>query len=293
MSGKSPEIAVVGAGAIGGCIAASLGDADRAVSLCVRTPFEFLIRTFSGERTRYTHTVCTDPTTLGETNWVILCTKAHQSEAARAWLDVLVGPSTRVVVLQNGVDHVARIRPIVNDRATVLPCVILLPANALAPGEVEQSRPGTLQVPAEPAATEFAALFEGQDLVRVEAVDDFVSAAWSKLALNATGGICALAIKPLSTMTDLRVRDLVRGLVHEIVAVGEAEGAVFPDNFDETILATFTGKIESHWTSIAVDRRDGKPMEWEVRNAVVGRLGRKHGIATPLNDAITALLSVC
>lgn len=31
-------------------------------------------------------------------------------------------------------------------------------------------------------------------------------------------------------------------------------------------------------------------MEWEVRNAVVGRLARRHGIATPLNDALTALL---
>jgi 2-dehydropantoate 2-reductase len=31
-------------------------------------------------------------------------------------------------------------------------------------------------------------------------------------------------------------------------------------------------------------------MEWEARNAVVGRLGRRHGIATPLNDAITTLL---
>jgi ketopantoate reductase len=30
--------------------------------------------------------------------------------------------------------------------------------------------------------------------------------------------------------------------------------------------------------------------EWEVRNAVVCRYGRRHGIATPLNDAMTALL---
>jgi ketopantoate reductase len=31
-------------------------------------------------------------------------------------------------------------------------------------------------------------------------------------------------------------------------------------------------------------------MEWEARNQVVCRCGREHGIATPTNDAITALL---
>ena len=31
-------------------------------------------------------------------------------------------------------------------------------------------------------------------------------------------------------------------------------------------------------------------MEREARNAMVGRIGRRHGIQTPLNDALTALL---
>ena len=43
---------------------------------------------------------------------------------------------------------------------------------------------------------------------------------------------------------------------------------------------------------MAADRRDGQPLEWEVRNAVVGRIGRRHGIATPVNDLIATLLSV-
>jgi 2-dehydropantoate 2-reductase len=32
-------------------------------------------------------------------------------------------------------------------------------------------------------------------------------------------------------------------------------------------------------------------MEFEARNGVVVRLARKHGIATPLSDAVYALLS--
>ena len=45
-----------------------------------------------------------------------------------------------------------------------------------------------------------------------------------------------------------------------------------------------------HASSIVVDRRNGNPTEWEVRNAAVGRIGRRHGIATPLNDLITTLI---
>lgn len=38
------SIAMVGAGAIGGAVAAGLGDTGQSVTLCVRTPFEKLER---------------------------------------------------------------------------------------------------------------------------------------------------------------------------------------------------------------------------------------------------------
>ena len=76
----------------------------------------------------------------------------------------------------------------------------------------------------------------------------------------------------------------------EVVAVGRAEGAQFADDFIDQTLAILTGHAATHWTSMAADRRDGRPMEWQIRNAVVGRLGRRHGIATPMNDLFTTLL---
>jgi 2-dehydropantoate 2-reductase len=42
--------------------------------------------------------------------------------------------------------------------------------------------------------------------------------------------------------------------------------------------------------SLHADRLAGRPMEVDARNGAVVRLGRKHGIATPLNAAIVALL---
>ena len=81
-------------------------------------------------------------------------------------------------------------------------------------------------------------------------------------------------------------------LIKEIVAVARAEGASMSDNCADETITYFQGPIASHWTSIAQDRREGLLMEWDARNAVIGRLGRRHGIATPYNDAMTALLEL-
>ena len=88
------------------------------------------------------------------------------------------------------------------------------------------------------------------------------------------------------------MHDLAVALVDEVMAVGRAEGASFPDTFAADAIAYLRGPVGEHWTSMAQDRRDGRPMEWEARNAVVGRIGRRHGIPTPYNDALTALLAL-
>ena len=102
------SIAVVGVGAIGGAMAAALGDAGHAPALCVRTPFRHLSRRLDGETRKYAHRVHTNPGELSHMDWVLLCTKAHQIAGAAHWLRRLIGPDTRVGVMQNGVDHVDR-----------------------------------------------------------------------------------------------------------------------------------------------------------------------------------------
>ena len=289
---ETPRIAAIGAGAIGGAMAAALGDAGHRLVLCVRTPFERLARTLDGTTTRYEHRVCTDPRDAAPADWVLLCTKAHQVDGAAPWMDRLVGPGTRVAVMQNGVHHAERVARWV-PAARAVPCIILLPSRVEAPGAVVQGRAGTLQVPESGAGRSLAALFDGQAAVRVETVADFVSAEWHKLVLNAVGGaICALALKPLRAVTEPVVRELALGLIDEVMAVGRAEVARFADDFAETSLDYLRGPVGEHWTSMAQDRRDGRRMEWQARNAVVGEVARRHGIATPLNDALTALLAL-
>jgi 2-dehydropantoate 2-reductase len=286
------SIAVVGVGAIGGAMAAALGDAGHEPALCVRTPFQQLSRSLDGETRDYAHRVYTDADELSKMDWVLLCTKAHQIEGAAHWLGRLVGPDTCVAVMQNGIDHADRVSAYF-DAARAVPCIVFLPSSVENPGAVKQARAGRVQVPESQAGRALAGLFRDQSAVRVEPTADFVSALWSKLVSNAVGGaICALALKPMSAVAAPEVRDLAIGLMEEIIRVGRAEGASFPADFIEKTIENCRGPIGEHWTSMAADRRDGRLMEWQARNAVVGKIGRRHGIPTPLNDALTALLVV-
>jgi 2-dehydropantoate 2-reductase len=295
----SRSIAVVGIGAIGGAVAADLFERGHRLTLCSRTPFAELVVERPGATTTVPIAAHVEPSKVESLSgkppdWLLLCTKAHASASARAWLDALCGARTHIAVLQNGVDHVERIRPllpsVVEDEAALLPVVIQLPAEKVAPGVVHQSRNGNLIVPAGPVGEAFATLFDG-GRTTVAPRDDYFTQSWWKLLSNAAiGGVCALALRPNRAAAAPGIRDATLALMREVVLVGRAEGADLPDDAPEKVLERILAAAPDHWSSISVDRREGRPMEWRARNEVVCRLGRAHGVATPLNDLLVALL---
>jgi 2-dehydropantoate 2-reductase len=44
-------------------------------------------------------------------------------------------------------------------------------------------------------------------------------------------------------------------------------------------------------TSILTDRVNHRPMEWDIRNGVIIRKARAHGLATPISDVVVPLLA--
>lgn len=288
---RTTEIAVVGIGAIGGSVAADLADVGRhEVQLCTRTPIDTLEVTHPTGTSRVDARIVCDPDETTPVDWVLLATKAHQSPGATPWLKKLCTPTTVVAVLQNGVDHEERVAPLLECGSEVLPVVVQIPAEKLTPGKVVQQHPGFLVVADSAAGRGFESLFEdGRTAISV--TDDFVTQAWWKLMSNAAvGGICALVLRELAVAQDPEVQAIILAMMAEIVEVARAEGAMLPDDAPEKALKLVLNAAPNHWPSIAVDRREGRKLEWEVRNAVVGERGRRHHIATPLNDLVTTLL---
>jgi 2-dehydropantoate 2-reductase len=196
---------------------------------------------------------------------------------------------TRVAVLQNGVEHVARFAPYV-DAARIVPAIVDIPAECSAPGIVRQRRFGSILVPNTKDGADFAALF-AHTRVEAAAIEDFVSAAWRKLCVNCAGAVFVLTNQPAGVTHRDDIAALMLALMEECAAVGRAEGASIEPEFPRSIIAGYRAGAKESVTSILADRHAGRQMEIDARNGVIVRLGAKHGIETPLNNAVAALMS--
>ena len=284
-------IAVVGVGAVGGAVAAHLCAAGRdEVLLCVRTPFDTLVVEGPSGTLTATPRLVTNPARVQPVPWVLLATKAHQTAGAADWLAALVSSQTRVVILQNGVEHEQRVAPYAPG-ATLLPTVVECPAVRMEPGQIVQREPAQLMAPDTEAGRDFAQLFAGTD-IRVTVTPDFVTAAWRKLCLNVAGGaITALTDQPQGVMRRPDVAQVARDLIRECLLVGRAEGAELDEALMEEIVTSMLAAPADAGTSMLADRRAGRRLEADARNGAVARIGARHGIETPLNQTLTALLN--
>ncbi len=278
------QVAVVGPGAIGATVAAAVHDAE--LTLYGRTPLERLIVEREGGGTQIVPgPVLTDPAAAQPADVVLLAVKAHQTEGAAPFLRALCRPGTVVVVLQNGVEQRELVAPHVGD-ATVLPAIVWVPVEGVAPGHVRVRGDLRLTLPDEPAAAVVAGLIEG-----VELTGDFTTLVWRKLAINAVAGLMVLAGRRAGMFRRPDVAALARALAAETLAVARAEGADLPDTVADELVAEFAAYPEDLGSSILFDHEAGRPLEWDARNGVVQRLGARHGVPTPVSDVIVPLLA--
>ncbi|BEL02960.1 oxidoreductase [Actinoplanes sichuanensis] len=322
MSTRRTRIAVIGAGAVGTVVAAAAVDAGHDVVVCARRPIDRLVVERADSVREIDVPVLVDPSEATEVDWVLLATKAQDAAGAAAWFGPLIGPSTTVVVLQNGVDHAERIGPLVPRGTRVLPALVYVAAESLGPGHVLHRMGARITVPGapgtardgaratfdEPSATiagrrvttstgatdpadRFAALLDGSWL-HVERVADFSTAAWRKLLTNVGANpVTSLTMKRMSVIQhEPAVRELTRALLDEAIAVGRAAGARLSDADLEHTLDIYDGFAGDDGTSMLYDRLAGRATEHELITGAVVRLGEQHGVPVPLNRAILALM---
>jgi len=287
---------VVGLGGIGGVAAGCLVAAGRHdVVACTRRPLDRLTLEqqdgASVEAIELPLHALTDPALAEPVDWVLLCTKAHQTASAAPWLSRLCTPSTCVAVLQNGIDHVARVAPLANG-ATVLPVIVYYNAERLAPDRMRLRHAGKWDIvaPDDDAGRAFARLLEGTPL-RLLLRGDFATLAWRKLFINAIANpITALVLQRQAVLRRPDIQDLCRAILEEAVAVARADGAQLgADEPGRTIttLLDFSGELG---TSMYFDRLAGRQLEVEALTGAIVAIGARHGIATPINQALLTLL---
>jgi 2-dehydropantoate 2-reductase len=306
------RIAVVGAGAIGGFLAAALANAGLPVSVLARGAHLDAIQR-EGLRVRsdlgdFAARVeaSDDLRRLGAFDVLLLTFKAHQWPSLLTQLENMPGSPT-VVTLQNGVpfwyvrepplssvDPGGRIGRIFGDER-VIGGVVHVSGHIAEPGVIVQSG-GLRYVLGAPGGgtnskvDELAALFARARLA-VEIDDNVRATIWLKLVnnsgLNPVSVIRRTSIQPL--LADPKARAHVRALMSETLSVGQAMGAVADVDVDARI--AYAARLADVKTSMLQDYEQGRPIELDPIVGAAIELADRHRIAVPYLRAAYAQLT--
>ncbi len=292
VSPRRLSIAIVGLGGIGGAAAGLLARTGRYdVTACVRQPLDRLFVEGPDGAFDVPLRSFTDPAAVEPVDWVLLCTKTHETESAGPFLRRLCTPATTVAALQNGIDHQERIAPYVNG-AAIVPVLVYYNGERLAPDRVRY-RPvsaNELVTTDDAGGRAFAELMQPTPL-HVLTSADFVTLKWRKLLLNAIANpIPALTLQRFSVFQRGDIGELSIAVLDEAIRVASADGAHLHDDEASRVLAMLRGFSPELSSSMYFDRLAGKPFEVEALTGAIVAAGQRHGIATPLNTMLLTLL---
>ena len=314
------RICVVGAGAVGGMTGAWFAKAGHEVSLIARGAHLEAIRsrglTLASGGKREVHPVraSSEPADFGVQDAVFICLKTYSIAAMLPRLKTLVGPDTMVIPAINGLpwwyffseggrfdgESVACLDPAGDlfetlDPKHILGCVVHAAAEVPEPGVVRHTA-GRLFLIGEPDRTKSARaerLVAAMNAAGFEArqAGDIRVEIWVKLIGNLSyNPVAALA---LAHMNDIHGSEallaLIREMMGEAMRVAEAYGVRIPMTVEERI--DIARQLAGAKISMHQDIEKRRPLETDAIVGAVVELARKAGIATPMIDAVHALIA--
>jgi 2-dehydropantoate 2-reductase len=296
------KICVVGAGGVGGLLAAVLRRAGAGVSLLVTERHLEPIRRNGlaliapGGRFSVEVQAEADARAIGACDVVIVTPKMWALEALAPALKPLLKENTAVIPLQNGIDA-----PELLAKALGWEHVVYGSASMNAaieePGVIRQRNPNSAITVAEANGVESARLLEVRKVfadagIPVDVATDGPAVLWDKfIGLVSNSSLCALLRSPMGVVQqDDDTWALYSAVFNEVVAVGRAAGISIPPDKAEARLARARTGPPMVMPSMAVDVVAGNRLELPWLGGRVRALGREHGIPTPANDFIWAAL---
>ena len=305
------RICVFGAGAIGGYVGGRLamkGEAD--VSLVARGAHLAAMQANGltlkqGGETHVVHPKVTDdPRQLGPQDFIILTLKAHGIAGVMDQMMPLIGKDTAILFAQNGIPwwyfhgiggpregtRLESVDPggVIWDRIgpdRALGTVVWQAAEIEAPGVIAHHYGDRMPV-GEPT---------GEKTERVQLLSRLLTSAgvksqvkpnlrneiwlklWGNLSFNPVSLLTQGTLVDLAT--DPGTRRVIRTMMEEARAVGEAHGVSFAVDADERM--NMAAKVGAHRTSMLQDVEAGRPTELDALLGAVIELGQIVQISTP------------
>lgn len=297
------RIAVMAAGAVGGYFGARLAAAGHDVTFFARGAHLDAIRrdglrieSVRGDlhlkQVRATDTAAG----MAPAEVVIFAVKLWDSEAAARDLKPLVGPATRVISAQNGIDSYDTLVPILG-RAHIVSGLAQITAVVASPGVIVHSSQfhrfafGHADRRDDPTLDAFVAAGKeaGVDLALSDRIERDL---WIKfVVLVGMSTMTAASRLPIgATRADSDGRRVLSAIMREVVAVGRARGVALDADEGDKALAFIDRMPESARASMAHDLDRGNRLELDWLAGRVVALGRDTGVPTPACEALYAVL---
>lgn len=299
------RFAILGSGAVGGYYGARLWqtghdvtfiargrhlEAIRRRGLEIKSPLGDVVARAAAEG---------DTSGVGPVDCVMLTTKAYDNASALTMIPPMMGPSSVVLTLQNGVDSVDECAATVGRRA-------VLGGSAYIAAAVEQ--PGLIVQTGTHTRVVFGEVFDPQPVVsprvaairdalagariEVEAVPDARVPLWEKfIYLAPFAGFTGAARTPIGGLWgSAQAREAFYEACREVERVARAEGVNVSADALARIDRYMSSIPPSTRSSLLIDLQQGKRIEVEALQGSIVRRGKKVGVPTPMLAALYAVL---
>ncbi len=299
------RFAIVGSGAVGGYYGARLARAGHDVAfiargahltairehgLSIRSPLgDFTVRAQAEEDTRR----------IGPVDVVLFAVKTYDNGTALPMLPPLIGPSTLVLTLQNGVDSADQVSEVIGPEHVLAGPTYI--ATALAePGLIVQTGTHRRIVFGEVSgdltkvterASHLCSVLAGAD-IQAEVVPDGRVPLWEKfIYLAPFAAFTGAARQPVGGLwSQPGFRDVFVQALAEVERVARAEKVPVSPSVKEDIIKYVESVPGTMRSSLLIDLQQGKKVEVEALPGSVVRRGRAAGVETPILLALYAVL---
>ena len=242
----------------------------------------------------------TELSSLHTADLVLFCVKSTDSASVALQIAPYLSPNALMMSLQNGVENSNLIAQQVAN--VVIPCVVYVATEIPAPGCVKHHGRGDLVIGtmqssrlSDPQKTlqAIVELFASAQ-VSVQISTNVMAELWSKLmincAFNAISGLAQIQYGKLAALEP--VRSTQTALVKEVIAVAKADGIHLSETLALQAVEQISVTMGSQKSSTAQDMARSKPSEIDHLNGFIVRRGMALGVATPVNQALFALVKL-
>jgi 2-dehydropantoate 2-reductase len=306
------RIAVIGAGAVGGAMAAMLHRGGHDVEVTARGAHLDAIRergiVLSGAWGDHVARVEANEILTLEAELVVLATKAQDAAAAASANAGVIGGGALLVV-QNGLDGVTTAREAV-PAARVVGGLAMFAASHLSPGEVAITTANRTYVGGDDPDTVDAFVRVLSPVMPVSRVDDLAGAQWTKLVVNQLNALPAITgMSAQDVIAHRGLRRVLTASMRESVLVAQALDVRFASLGGLSAGGLRAFAAAPYWAAQSLPRlmrrrmgaipnrgstlqsiQRGQLSEIDHLNGAVVAAGARAGVDTPINALIVRLV---